>query len=857
MTDDPSKLIVWLAISSTPTNTSTLLAPSQSFTFPSKVDLPCHSQRNNTALSLTSVKIIVMSRHQAYRNYDYENDLDEFEGEIDSADEEELSPEDRAQMNEGTVQVRAALGTEASKITTKQIEEALWHYYYDVDKSVAYLVSKYVATKPAQKKNKPADCICPEHKTRDSLAGFFHDMPWLDVPNERRTVFIEPLQPPGGLLGGSAPVAKMSKLQALAAARKKKAEEAKENHILESQNKLSSPPSIHATPEISKEQTGHMSHPLVARLGRHRDSESVPIRTKSQSKTTSDMAAETPSNTATTQPLTFDTRYTEEDPQLCLPNEQVVEKDPPSGSFCAAPSAFAQTLLGVNPNHSEPVPKKPQSYELPYMRFITPEIAKAFAEPSPDDVVLAAQSKASNKKLAASSQKKKPVSATDDSTTEGIKSLRVDDTPLPKSKNLDVISEFEKAKKKRNASFVVVGHVDAGKSTLMGRLLLDLGVVDQRTIQKYRKEAESIGKSSFALAWVLDQRSEERSRGVTIDIATNKFDTDSTSFTILDAPGHRDFIPNMIAGASQADFAILVVDATTGAFEAGLKGQTREHSLLLRSMGVSRIIVAINKLDTVAWSQERFDEISQQVSGFLSATGFQLKNVSFVPVSGLHGDNMVNRSSDTAASWYTGNTLIAELESSEPMTRAMTKPLRMTISEVFRTSQSPLTISGRIDAGSLQAGDALLVQPSGEKAYVKSLELDSEPVDWGVAGQNVVIHLSSIDPIHVRVGDIICDIKQPIACIDTFTVKVLAFDILMPMQVDVHRGRLHGAGQIMEISALLDKVKGTVLKKKPKIIKPAAVARIVVKMASRVPLEVGQRVVLRSGGDTVAAGLLE
>lgn len=391
----------------------------------------------------------------------------------------------------------------------------------------------------------------------------------------------------------------------------------------------------------------------------------------------------------------------------------------------------------------------------------------------------------------------------------------------------------------------------------MGRLLLDLNVVDQRTIQKYRKEAENIGKSSFALAWVLDQRSEERSRGVTIDVATNKFETENTSFTILDAPGHRDFIPNMIAGASQADFAILVVDASTGAFEAGLKGQTREHSLLLRSMGVSRVIVAINKLDMVGWSQERFDEISQQVSGFLSATGFQLKNVSFVPISGLHGDNIVTRSTDAEASWYVGKTLVEELESSEPMARALHKPLRLTISEVYRSTQSPLTVSGRIDAGSLQAGDALLVQPSGEKAYIKSLELDQEPVDWAVAGQNVVIHLSNIDPVHVRVGDIICDIRQPIACIDTFTVKVLAFDILMPMQVDVHRGRLHAAGQILEIPALLDKVKGTVAKKKPRIVKPANVARVVVKMGTKIPLEAGQRVVLRSGGDTVAAGLLE
>jgi elongation factor 1 alpha-like protein len=356
---------------------------------------------------------------------------------------------------------------------------------------------------------------------------------------------------------------------------------------------------------------------------------------------------------------------------------------------------------------------------------------------------------------------------------------------------------------------------------------------------------------------VLDQRTEERARGVTIDIATNRFETDSTVFTILDAPGHSDFIPNMIAGASQADFAILVIDASTGAFESGLKGQTREHSLLIRSMGVSRVIVAVNKLDTVDWSKERFDEIKHQVTGFLAATGFQSKNVSFVPVSGLHGDNLARRSAEPAASWYQGPTIVEELENSEPTTRALTKPLRMTISEVFRTAQSSLTISGRIDAGSLQTGDALLVQPSGEKAYIKSLQLDEEPVEWAVAGQNVVLHLSNIDAIHVRVGDIICDPVNPIQCLDSFTLKALAFDFLMPMQVDVHRGRLHSAGTIEEIPALLDKVTGAVTKKRPKIVKPASVARLMVKLASKVPLEAGQRVVLRSGGETVAAGLLE
>ena len=433
----------------------------------------------------------------------------------------------------------------------------------------------------------------------------------------------------------------------------------------------------------------------------------------------------------------------------------------------------------------------------------------------------------------------------------------MDDTPLPKSRNLNVLSEFEKNKGKKTASFVVVGHVDAGKSTMMGRLLLDLEVVDQRYVDKLRREAEKIGKTSFALAWVLDQRTEERARGVTIDIATNRFETDTTAFTILDAPGHRDFIPNMIAGASQADFAILVIDASTGAFESGLKGQTREHALLIRSMGVSRVIVAINKLDSVAWSKERFDEIKHQVHGFMCGTGFQAKNIAYVPVSGLHGDNLVHKSTDPLAAWYTGPTLVEELENSEPSARALAKPLRLTISEVYRTQQSPVTVSGRLDAGSLQMGDALLVQPSGEKAYVKSILVDDAPADWAVAGQSVAIHLSNIDALHVRIGDIICDPASPIMCLDTFKLKALAFDILMPMQVDVHRGRLHEAGRIESIDAILDKVKGSVTKKKPKIIKPAQVARITVKLDSKVPLEKGQRVILRCGGETVAAGLLE
>lgn len=400
--------------------------------------------------------------------------------------------------------------------------------------------------------------------------------------------------------------------------------------------------------------------------------------------------------------------------------------------------------------------------------------------------------------------------------------------------------------------------MDAGKSTLMGRLLADLKAIDQRTLDKYRREAEKMGKGSFALAWVLDQGSEERARGVTIDIATNKFETDTTAFTIVDAPGHRDFVPNMIAGASQADFAVLVIDSSVGKFESGLKGQTKEHALLVRSMGVQKIVVAVNKMDTVQWSKERFDEIQQQISAFLTTAGFQTKNFSFVPCSGVHGDNITRRSEDPKASWYTGCTLIEELETSEPYTHALELPLRLTIGDIFRGGvQNPLSISGRLDAGSLQMGDQILTMPSGETATISSLEVDSEPSDWAVAGQNVVLHLANIDPVHLRSGDVVCRASSPIQTISNFTAKVLAFEHLMPMLVDVHRGRLHVPGRISKVVASLDKASGAAIKKRPKIVGPGTVARVVVEMDQTVPLEAPTRIVLRAGGSTIAAGLLE
>ncbi|KAF3226339.1 Hsp70 suppressor, GTPase facilitates ribosomal subunit dissociation, variant 2 [Orbilia oligospora] len=446
---------------------------------------------------------------------------------------------------------------------------------------------------------------------------------------------------------------------------------------------------------------------------------------------------------------------------------------------------------------------------------------QAFDVPSPDDVVIAAQSQ---------------------------------------SKGISKSAKGEKAGGNTTAS-IQKGHVDAGKSTLMGRLLYDSGVVDERTIQKYKQEAEKIGKSSFALAWVLDQTGEERARGVTIDIAVNAFETERGRFTILDAPGHRDFIPNMIAGAAQADFAVLVIDSSPGEFEAGfnVRGQTKEHALLVRSMGVQRIIVAVNKLDLMHWDQDRFDEIKQQMSQFLTTAGFQPKNVSFIPCSGLTGDNIVRKPADGLISWYSGPTLVEELETAKPVIKAIEKPLRMTIADVYRGGViNPVTISGRIEVGNVQVGDTIVAIPGDEKAIVKGIEVDNQTAEWAVAGNNVQLHLANIEMEYLKIGDVICQADNPLVPLKEFEAKILAFEGLTPMMIDIHRGRLNASGRITKLVATLDKGNGSVMKKKPRHIGPGSLAIVNIAVTGApLPLEKGSKIVLRADGLTVAAGVVE
>ena len=650
------------------------------------------------------------------------------------------------------------------------------------------------------------------------------------------------MYPRGGLLGGSSKPdgAPKSKLAALAAARKKKENQKAEG----SQNATSSVAlldKLSGKPRPAKPNSPSLPSPNSLNVVNEQTLDEQQIerpRRKSRGRETQEVD----------QPAKEPFQKLDSSARSDIKTKSEVTPT-------ARPSVFARTIFGdlaVSQKHNF----KFSDY---YLAGSDTHAKFDFVGPSPDDIVTKAQStKGSFQKPVKQSPQPSSGDRGVNAVTQSVGNVTIEE-PKIKRNDLDVVAEFKRAKPKNAANFVVIGHVDAGKSTLMGRLLYDLKVIDQRTLEKYRKEAARIGKASFALAWVLDQGTEERNRGVTIDVAINKFETESTSFTILDAPGHRDFIPNMIAGASQADFAILVIDASTGNFESGLKGQTKEHALLVRSMGVQRIIIAVNKIDTVQWSQDRFDEITQQISAFLTSAGFLAKNLAFVPCAGLTGDNIVRRVEDPRASWYTGAPLISLLETSEPITRALEKPLRMTVDDVFRGGvQNPLSVSGRLDAGNVQIGDTVIIMPASQTATIKGLEVDSEPAEWAVAGQNVIMHLADIEAKYLKSGDVVCPPNGPIPCVTTFRIKILAFEHITPMHCEVHKGRLHAPGRITKLVAQLDKASGAAIKgKKPRLIKPGTVASLSVDVDDPIPLEQGGRVILRAGGETIGAGLVE
>lgn len=446
--------------------------------------------------------------------------------------------------------------------------------------------------------------------------------------------------------------------------------------------------------------------------------------------------------------------------------------------------------------------------------------------------------------------------------------------PVKKSSRLrqqiDVRAELEKRQGgKQLLNLVVIGHVDAGKSTLMGHMLYLLGNVNKRIMHKYEQESKKAGKASFAYAWVLDETGEERERGVTMDVGMTKFETTTKVITLMDAPGHKDFIPNMITGAAQADVAVLVVDASRGGFEAGFEtgGQTREHGLLVRSLGVTQLAVAVNKMDQVNWQQERFQEITGKLGHFLKQAGFKESDVAFIPTSGLSGENLITRSqSSELTKWYKGLCLLEQIDSFKPPQRSVDKPFRLCVSDVFKDQGSGFCVTGKIEAGYIQTGDRLLAMPPNETCTAKGITLHDEPVDWAAAGDHVSLTLVGMDIIKINVGCIFCGPREPIKACTRFRARILIFNIEIPVTkgfpVLLHYQTVSEPAVIKRLISILNKSTGEVTKKKPKLLTKGQNALVELQTQRPVALELYKdfkelgRFMLRYGGTTIAAGVV-
>jgi len=437
-------------------------------------------------------------------------------------------------------------------------------------------------------------------------------------------------------------------------------------------------------------------------------------------------------------------------------------------------------------------------------------------------------------------------------------------------------------KEKTHINIVVIGHVDSGKSTTTGHLIYKCGGIDKRTIEKFEKEAQEMGKGSFKYAWVLDKLKAERERGITIDIALWKFETAKFYVTIIDAPGHRDFIKNMITGTSQADCAVLIVAAGTGEFEAGISknGQTREHALLAYTLGVKQLIVGVNKMDSTdpPYSEPRFEEIKKEVSGFIKKVGFNPDAVAFVPISGWNGDNMLEVSEKMA--WFKGWTvqrkegnasgkcLIEALDAISPPSRPTDKPLRLPLQDVYKIGGIGTVPVGRVETGIIKPGMVVTFAPVNLTTEVKSVEMHHESLPEAGPGDNVGFNVKNVAVKDLRRGYVAGDSKNnPPKATAEFTAQVIVMN--HPGQIangycpvlDCHTA--HIACKFQEITEKIDRRSGKTQEENPKFVKNGDAA--IVKLVPTKPLCVETytefpplgRFAVRDMRQTVAVGVIK
>ncbi len=379
--------------------------------------------------------------------------------------------------------------------------------------------------------------------------------------------------------------------------------------------------------------------------------------------------------------------------------------------------------------------------------------------------------------------------------------------------------------KKPHLNLVIIGHVDHGKSTLTGHLLLKLGFIDEKTRKEVEEQAKKAGKESEKYAWFLDRLKEERERGLTIALSFMRFETPKYYWTIIDAPGHRDFVKNMITGASQADTAILVVSAKKGEFEAGMspEGQTREHIILAKTMGLDQLIVAVNKMDIAepAWSEARYKEVVSVLIKFMKGLGYRVDTIPFIPVSGWLGDNIIERSANMP--WYGGATLVEALDSVKEPAKPIDKPLRLPIQEVYSISGVGTVPVGRVETGKLKVGDKIVFMPPGKIGDVRTIEMHHERLEEALPGDNIGFNVRGVSKDDIKRGDVAGHTANPPTVAEEFTARI--FVIWHPTAISVgytpviHAHTASVAARITEMVGRLDPRTGQIVEKNPQLIK--------------------------------------
>jgi elongation factor 1-alpha len=418
------------------------------------------------------------------------------------------------------------------------------------------------------------------------------------------------------------------------------------------------------------------------------------------------------------------------------------------------------------------------------------------------------------------------------------------------------------AHEKPNLNVVFVGHVDHGKSTAIGRLWYETGKLSEQELTKLRDEAAKHGKVGFEFAFVMDRYKEERERGLTIDLAYKKIVTQKYAVTIIDAPGHKDFVKNMITGASQADCAILVV-----ACQHGVMPQTQEHIWLCRTMGVDQLAVAINQMDTVNYSEEKFNKVKGDISALLKIAGYNPEKITFLAISGLKGDNIVKKSESTK--WYKGPTLLEQFDLFSPPQKPVDLPLRMPIQDVYEITGIGTVPVGKIETGKMKPGQKVMILPArtgtGISGEVKSIEMHHEQLPEAIAGDNVGINIRGVGKKDIARGDVICDAANLPKIVAEFTAQIAVINhptvIAKGYTPVFHVHTAQVPCQFIELTRILDPKTGQALKENPDFLKNGDVAVVKIKPMGNLVLETQKvnphmaRFAVRDAGQTVAAGI--